>query len=296
MNILLSAGLALLSLTGAAAGPIQTPEGELRSFLIEHEKRVQSRDIEYLERVLPADYVYTGPNGRATNREDALAHFRRQRDNPTSRRISLKHNNVTVRVVGDMAFSTHDWIAKTAPPDAAHAEPITDRGRYTGVYEKRNGRWMVIAEHDSEQIYEDDWMVSGVLRASREYSQAIEHPQGGGPEAGARQPQGLAALGRILADEYTATGPDGAFVNKDEARVQYRTSRRVIQRAEHLEQNVRTIGNGIAVETGKARYVGTDAGAAFDTTQRYTRTWALYDGRWQITAEHASAVTSRARD
>ena len=38
----------------------------------------------------------------------------------------------------------------------------------------------------------------------------------------------------------------------------------------------------------------THAGVAFDTTQRHTRTWALYDGRWQITAEHASAVAAPA--
>jgi hypothetical protein len=101
---------------------------------------------------------------------------------------------------------------------------------------------------------------------------------------------GIAALSRLLADEYTYTGSDGAFLNKDQAQEQYKTGRIVIQRAEYLEQEVRTIGNGLAVETGKIRYVGMKADLTFDTTHRYTRTWALYDGRWQITADHISVV------
>lgn len=290
MKILLSAVLALFSVTTGAYGQNQTPEQELRSFLIEHEKRVGSRDIEYLERVIPDDYVYTGPNGRMTNREEALTHFKRQRYNPTSRRISLKHHNVKVHVVGDMALSTHDWIAQTAPLDATDAEPITDRGRYTGVFEKRNGRWMVVAEHDSEQIYDDEWMVSRVLQVSREYNRVIERLQSGLSYSEVQQSAGIAALSRLLADEYTYTGSDGTFLNKDQARDQYKTSRIVILSAEYLEQEVRTIGNGMAVETGKIRYIGTNADLAFDTTRRHTRTWALYDGRWQITADHTSVV------
>lgn len=291
MNIFLSAVLALFSVTTIASGQNQTPEQEFRSFLIEHEKRVASRDIEYLERAFADDYVYTSPNGRMTNREGALTHFKRQRDKPTSKRISLKHDNVNVHVVGNMALSTHEWTSQTAPVDAPDVEPITDRGRYTGVFEKRNGRWMVLAEHDSEQIYDDKWMVSGVLQASREYNRVIERLQGGRSYGEVQQSAGIAALSRLLADEYTYTGSDGAFLNKDQAKEQYKTSPIAIQNAEYLEQKVRTIGNGMAVETATIRYIGTKADLAFDTTQRHTRTWAFYDGRWQITADHTSVVT-----
>jgi ketosteroid isomerase-like protein len=288
--MLLSAVLALFSVTAIASGQNQTPEQEFRRFLIEHDKRVRSRDIEYLERVFSENYAYTGPDARMTNREGALKHFKRQRDNPTSRRISLTHDNVKVHIVGNMALSTHDWTAQTAPFDAPGAEPITDRGRYTGVFEKRNGRWMVLAEHDSEQIYDDKWMVSGVLQAAREYNRVVEQLQSGRSYTEVQPSGGIAALSRLLADEYTYTGSDGAFLNKDQAQEQYKTGRIVIQRAEYLEQEVRTIGNGLAVETGKIRYVGMKADLTFDTTHRYTRTWALYDGRWQITADHISVV------
>lgn len=290
MKIMLSAMLALISVAGVASGQNQTREQEVRSFLIEYDKRVASRDVEYLERAMADDYVYTGPNGRMANREDALTHFKRQRDNPTSKRVSLKHDNVTVHVVGDMALSTHEWTSQTAPHDATDAEPITDRGRYTGVFEKRNGRWMVLAEHDSEQIYDDEWMVSRVLQASREYNRVIERIRSRRSYTEAQQAEGRAALSRFLADEYTYTGSDGTFLNRDQATEQYTTGRIVIQTAEYLEQKVRTIGNGLAVETGKVRYIGTTADVVFDTTQRFTRTWAFYDGRWQITADHISVV------
>lgn len=289
MKTLLSAVLALFSVTGVASGQNQTLEQELRSFLIEYDKRVGSRDVEYLTRAMADEYVYTGPNGKMANREEALAHFKRQRDNPTSKRISLKHDNVTVHVVGDMALSTHDWTAQTASSDAMDSELVTDRGRYTGVFEKRNGRWMVIAEHDSEQIYDDEWMVSRVLQASREYNRVIERIRSRRSYTEVQQSESIAALSRFLADEYTYTGSDGTFLDKDKATEQY-TSALVTQTAEYLEQKIRTIGNGLAVETGKVRYIGTNADLAFDTTQRFTRTWALYDGRWQITADHMSVV------
>jgi hypothetical protein len=60
-----------------------------------------------------------------------------------------------------------------------------------------------------------------------------------------------------------------------------------------LEQHVRLIDNGTAVETGKIRYVGTSAGAPYDITQRYTTTWVSWGDRWQIIADHATMVKQK---
>jgi len=219
-----------------------------------------------------------------------LKYFKQKRDKPDYKLSSLKHLNMRVRVVGNMAVVTNDWISGTIPIDSTNDEPTTHRGRYTGVFEKRNGRWMVIAEHDSEQIHDDKWMVSGVVKARREYNELMKRLKSGRSYADSAKSGDIAALNRLLADEYTYTSRDGEFFNKAQDLESYKTNQIKIESAEFLEQNVRTISNGAAIETGKIRYVGTNAGKPFDITKRYTTTWAFFDGRWQITADHTSAV------
>ena len=73
----------------------------------------------------------------------------------------------------------------------------------------------------------------------------------------------------------------------------YGTGRIRLRSAELLEQEVRVVDNGTAVETGKVRYVGTDAGRPLDITERYTATWVFWGERWRIVAEHASAAGSK---
>ena len=280
--------IALITLTSTTRGQARTTEQEVRSFLAEYDKGVASRDIKYLERVIADDYTYTGPNGKMTTRDRALRHFKYQRDHPDNTRISLKHVNVTVHGVGNMALVTHDWIAQTASSDTTNPEPTTDRGRYTGVFEKRNGRWLVIAEHDSEQIYDDEWMVSGVQRAARQYNLVIQRLQSGRTYRALQETGDITVLERLLADDYSYTGPDGVFLNKAQSIEALKTASVSIKDVAYLEQHVRTIGNGVAIETGKIKYHRTSGGVESDTIQRHTRTWAFYDGRWQITANHVS--------
>jgi ketosteroid isomerase-like protein len=280
MNTLLTAVLALFSMTAAADAQNRAAEQEVRSFLDKYDRAVADRDIEFLERVLPADYVCAGPSGKLAGREAVLRYFRRQRESPDHKRIFLAHENVKVHVAGNMAVVTNDWTSQTAPIDAPADEAVTDRGRHTGVLEKRDGRWMVIAEHDSEQIYSDEFMLAGVRRAVQRYRALTDRVTSADPSE----------LGRLLADEYSGTNQDGDLVTRDLELQRYSTSRTAIRSAEYSEQNIRTIGNGLAIETGKVKYAGTNAGIPFEMTQRYTRTWAFYSGRWQVTANHASRV------
>jgi hypothetical protein len=100
----------------------------------------------------------------------------------------------------------------------------------------------------------------------------------------------IAALKRLLADEYIYTSRDGEISNKVEDLESYKTNQIKIESTEILEQTVRVIGNNAAIETGKIRYVGANAGKRFDITKRYTTTWVWRGGRWQIAADHTSAV------
>ena len=283
----------VLSVVPAAAACAQggKAEKEVRLFLAQYEKAVPGRDIGFLERALADDYVHAGPNGTTTNRAEALKYFREQRANPEFRTNSLKHERQNVRVVGDMALVTNDWIATTTLTQSQIAVPVTDSGRYTGVFEKRNGRWMVIAEHDSDKIqYDDKLMVAGVVRASREYDALTKRLNSGRTYAELEAAGDIAALNGILAEEYSFTNSDGVIVDKTQDLASNKTTRTVIRTWEVLEQNVRTISTSSAVVTGKIRYVGANAGTPFDLVTSHTTTWGYYDGRWQVTARHTSTV------
>jgi hypothetical protein len=64
----------------------------------------------------------------------------------------------------------------------------------------------------------------------------------------------------------------------------------VIESTEISDQKVRVIGNGAAVETGTYKAKGSNKGKAFEESGRYTTTWVWRGGRWQIVADHTSAI------
>lgn len=264
-------------------------EKEARIFLAQYEKAVPDRDIVFLERALADDYVHVGSNGTTSNRAEALKYFREQRANPDFRTNLLKHENQKLRVVGDMALVTNDWIATTTLTNSPNAEPVTDSGRYTGVFEKRNGRWKVIAEHDSDKIYYDDkLMVAAVVQASHDFDALTKRLNSGRAYDEMVTDGDIAALNRILAEEYTFTNSGGVLVNKTQDLANQKTNHTIIRTSEVIEQSVRTISTESAIVTGKVRYVGVKAGAPFDIVTSYTTTWGYYDRRWQITAQHTS--------
>ena len=288
-KLLASATLILVS-TFATVAQNSKDEQEVRDFLAEYDKAVSSRDIAFLERVLPDDYVFTGASGRMSDRARVLKFFKQQRDKPTYRMNSLKHENVKVRVVGNMAVVTNDYTAQTTPIDSPEAEPQTAKGRHTKVLEKRKGRWMVIAEQDTEQARDDKLMEQQVLKAGRVYIELIKRLNSGRNYAELETSGDIAELKRLLADEYTYTSPVGEISNKGEELEWYKTAQVKLESAELSEQKVRVIDNYTAVETGKIRFVGTDAGKPLDFTKRYTTTWVFWGDRWQIIADHASMV------
>lgn len=248
------------------------------------------RDIAFLERVLPSDYVMTGTSGRKANRGQVLKFFTQERDKPSYRMLSVKHEQVMVRAVSNMAVVTNAYTTQTTPIETPHAEPDTYTGRHTGVFEKRNGRWMVIAEQDSEQPHDDKLMERQVTKASREYHTVILRLLHGRGEAELATGSDLAALTRTLATEYIGTSEDGAVTNKAQTIERFKASQRRLSAAERSEHRVLAIDNNAAVETGTVRYVGSEAGMPFRRTERYTTTWVSWAHGWQIVAHHASVV------
>ena len=161
------------------------------------------------------------------------------------------------------------------------------------AFEKRGGRWMVIAEQDSEQPNDDKLMEQQVLRAGGEYNELMKRLKSGRSYAELERSGDISALKHTLADDYLYTSRDGEVFTKAQDIEGYKTNRVKLESAELLEQKVRVVDNSTAVETGMIRYVGTNAGKPFDITKRYTTTWVGWSGRWQIVADHTSALKSK---
>ena len=268
----------------------QTPEteNEVRAFLAEYDRAVASRDITFLERVLPEDYVFTGANGRKSTRAQVLRFFTQQRDKPSSRMVSLTHDNVVVRAVGDMAVVTNDYTSRTTPLVATNADPDSTSGRHTGVFEKRSGHWMVIAEQDTEQIHDDKLMERQVAKAGREYIELMKRLQSGRSYQELVRDGDIAALTRVLSDEYVGTSADGELARKAQEIERYRSNRVRLISAALLDQHVVAIDNNSALETGTVRITGANGTDSFAVTTRYTTTWVSWGDGWQMVARHSS--------
>ena len=165
-------------------------------------------------RAFPDDYVMTGTSGRRSDRAQVLALCRHERDSPSYRMVSLTHEQVVVRTVGTMAVVTNAYTSQTTPIGAPNAEPDTYTGRHSGVLEKRHGRWMVIAEPDTEQMHDDKLMERQVAKAGREYHVVVQRLRSGRSEADLATSDDLAAIVRVFATEYTGTAEDGAIWGK----------------------------------------------------------------------------------
>ena len=247
-------------------------------------------DVAYFERHFAPEYIYSNNFGRLISRQENLEYFRSFGTNPTFKVLANKSDDVKISVNGNTALVTANWTTTVLPISDPNAEPHTDRGRYTSVYERRGGKWLVVAEHSSELNHDPKLMEQQVLKAGRGYNELMKRLKSGRDYAGLVKDGEIAALDRLLAEEYIYTSRDGELSTKAEDLESYKTNPIKIESAEILDQKVRVIGNYTAVETGLIRYRGTNNGKPFDINKRYTTTWFWRDFRWQIVADHTSAV------
>ena len=271
-------------------------EQEFQRFLADYDRaKVAGPDLKFLERALASDYVYTGPAATRSDRAGTLAHFARKRGQPRDPGDTLEHLNVTVHVVGNMAVTTHDWVARSALHGATDVEPTTESGRYTGVFERRDGRWQALAEHDSIKLNEEQWMLAAVAKARRDYHATLKR-LGDGPTRTALDTAGeRAPLDRFFAEGYTFTGTDGAIGLAREAKAGYSAGQVSITSIDLIDPQLRAIDNGTVIENATVRVSGSRDGAPFTSVQRHTTTWVLRGARWRIAADHASAVDAQRR-
>lgn len=234
------------------------------------------KDLAYFESVLAPEYVYSDPQGRTFDHAGNLQQLKKEWADTSYRAISVATENPKVKIMGNTALITADWTFRSVGTTPG-AEEHFDRGRYTGVYEKRDGKWMLVAEHFSEAPHDRKVMEQQVMKAGLEYARIIKN-------------RDAAALENLLADEYMFTDENGKVKNKAQDIAEYKTGDTKIEVADITDQKVRVMGNSAAVETGTFRVKGTSKGKPFDTTERYTTVWVWRGSRWQVVADHVSTV------
>jgi ketosteroid isomerase-like protein len=277
-KLLTIAVLTIISTTAVLAQNTQAGQQEILKIHAALDQAYLKGDVAYFESVLADDYVYSDPYGRMLNRAQNLEQFRQEATGASYKVLAADSDEVKVKVSGDIAIVTGNWSVTTVSKSDSSAEPHKDKGRYTGVYERRGGKWMLIAEHFSEAPHDRKLMEQQVLKKGLEYTQMIKI-------------QDSTAVERLLADDYLYTNEKGAVRNKTDDLARYKTHPVKFEIFEVTDQKVRVIGNGAAVETGTVRFKGTDKdGKSFDGSERYTSTWVWRGGRWQLVADHTSEI------
>ncbi|CAN5780174.1 hypothetical protein BH24ACI3_BH24ACI3_04420 [soil metagenome] len=250
---------------------------EVLQFNAAYEKAQLDRDVAFFERVFADDYTFSGPTAEVEDKAKALAWIRSEKAKPTYKMVSIKSENVKAKVMGNMAILTGDWIGTSMSATDAQSVPHTDRGRYTAFLEKRNGQWVVLAEHVSEAQHDRKLMEQEILNASNSYGAALKN-------------RDKSAFERLLADDYMFTNEEGKTRNKAEDIAMMTSPDTAFESAEVSDRKIRVLSNASAVETGTWRAKGTNKGKAFDETGRYTTTWVWRGGRWQVAADHSSDI------
>jgi hypothetical protein len=95
---------------------------------------------------------------------------------------------------------------------------------------------------------------------------------------------------RIIAPEWTSTGPDGRTTDRQRVLAQvFATGVHKIQDLRIDDVKARVFGDA-AVVTGRTHGVGEFEGVGYDVVIRFTDVFVRREGRWQAIASHASFV------
>jgi len=278
MKKIIAIATILIVSTISAFAQTSKAEQEILKIHLSLDQAFMKKEAPVFERVYADDYVYSSPSGKMMNRAETLEDLRKEWANINYKVLTSTSDDVKVKVSGNMAVVSANWTSTTAPLNDASAEPHKDTGRYTGVYEKRGGKWLLIMEHFSEAPHDRKLMEQQVLKMGQEYGKMIQRGD-------------AAAIEKILAEEFLYTNEKGEVKNKTEDLATYKDGKSKFELTETTDQKVRVIGNGAAIETGTFRVKGTDKDSKpFDTTERYTTTWVWRGGRWQIASDHTSTI------
>ncbi len=152
------------------------------------------------EAAMAESYTFSGPDGKEQTRAEVLKDMRDELAKPNYKNISGVSDNVKIRVLGNAAYVTAGWTSVSqALGDGS--EPHTDKGQYTGIYEKIGGKWMLVREAITEAQHDRKAMEAGVVAASKMYDNVMKSRDKAGYE-------------RLLSSDYLYTNEDGKLVSR----------------------------------------------------------------------------------
>jgi len=273
--------LTLLSTVGGIAQRL-TDEAEILRIHRSLDEALLKGNIATFEKVFAPDYIYSNNFGIAFNRSENLDYLK---DLFADKDFKIRENfsqNIKVRVNSGTALVTCDWQTTSLQVNDPQAELHKDSGRYTGYYEKRDGTWMLVVEHNSEKKHDPRLMEKQLAALGRKYSEMIKRND---------EP----AIRQLLADDYLLADEEGKVFTKEEDLATYKDRAKAvrIEKIEYLDQKIQIIGNTSAIDHSTIRFVGSRSGKPFDITERCTTIWTFNNGRWQIVSDHFSYVKPR---
>jgi len=247
-------------------------ETELRRIHAGLDAALLKGDASFFEEVFAPEYEFYHHFGRLVTRADNIDYLRKLSVAPTYKIVRATSDDVRVHVTGDTAWVTAAWTAAIISLNTPHADPHEDMGRYTGIYQRRGDRWLLVAEHMSEAPHDRAVMREQALKSIDAYRRLRATPP-----TTAR----AAALELMVAEDYAETGPEGHVSN----RAAILAAGATMDHA--FDYDVRVIDNHTAVETGLLRPRTATSGER-NWTRRYTAMWLWRDLRWQLLATHLS--------
>lgn len=268
----------ILIVVSAFTAIAQTKDEQmLLKFIGDYDQAYMKNEIAFAERNLAEDYILVIDGERKT-RQELFAEIKKESAAPRTFERDLRSKNETLRLVGDVAVATGLIEWKETPKENPRRESNGGQERYTLVWERRGGRWLLLSEHISSIRRDRKMMEAEVTKASSDYTEMILR-------------RDVVAIERVLAEEYVLTTENGEVRNKTQALDRHKNSPYKLESLTVSEQKVRVYNGSIAVETGKVNYKGTEKnGKSSAGSERYTATWIRRDGRWQIVADHLSDV------
>ena len=246
-------------------------ERELRAIHASLDDAFLRGDVDHFDRIYAPEYRFSHHFGRLVSRADNLAFLRSLATHPPYKVVKATSEDVRVRVLGDAAWVTARWIVAAVPVGQPSAQPHEDHGLYTGIYERRGGRWLLVGEHMSEAFHDPARMKREVETASRQFRGFLAEPPAS--DDGRRQ------LRAVLGEDSRHGLPDGRLVD----RAAFMAALRPSGLTEVREQSLQVLDNNVVVETGTLR------DPTSSRAERYTVTWLWRELRWQVAATHRTA-------
>ncbi len=271
--------LLLIAFTAATTFAQNTKaEQEVLKVNSDYDKAILEGDISFHEKLLAPEYVSYNPDGSSRNRSEVLEGLKKQKTAPTFKTSAVTSNDVKVKVSGNLAVVTGGWKATSSSMEA-DAVPHTDLGRYTVVFEKRNGRWLLLSDHATEKIHTPEELEPDLRKASDDFDKAFET-------------KNAAMFEKLLADDFTHTNETGRVTNKKDE-IANMTSPDLVFTTSKAEDKKFRIHRNSAVETGRYTATGTNKGEPFSESGRYTSSWFYKNGKWQMAADHISVILEK---